>query len=142
MYNQLEYENFLSAVGRCLQEHRLKHGYTQTEIAEKRAHLGQSTIAKLEAGPSKQVSLKVLFDIAAAYSLPLSEIIRTAEHRALQSAPILKSADYWELISKESKLLSLDKRKWFGKIVLDLLRNISDETPAHGKSGKGHQADS
>lgn len=75
------YQNFLKGLGLALRKARLEKGYTQEQLGKK-AGRNQSAIYKLERGPVHGVPLNVLFEVAEAIPVSLTELFLEAEAHA------------------------------------------------------------
>ena len=72
-------EDFLSDLRDYLKKIRLESGFTQAEFAEKGGNQHQSIIARLEAGRSPNMGIRVLYEITRGTPVPLWQIIKKAE---------------------------------------------------------------
>jgi len=114
----MNFEQFEASLRGYFKAIRISRGLTQAEIANKGSRkVPQSTIAKFENGDSPNVTLKTVFEMAAAYSIPLSEVIEKVEKYSSKS----KKQDSWTLIEDEVSRLSSKKRTYFANIMREVL---------------------
>ena len=76
----LDFTNFLSAVGVSLRELRVAKGLTQSELA-RISGKKQAAIAKIETAPPRDLALRVLFEITSGAEIDLAELIELARAR-------------------------------------------------------------
>ena len=116
----MEYEEFEEALRKRTRDFRLGNQLTQTDLAAKRENLRQSTIAKFENGNAPNVTLKTMFEIASALSLPLSELIKfTEDTKKFPSRNSQKAL--LESLEGEMRVLSSSKKQKLTKIFKDIL---------------------
>lgn len=102
---------------RCIKEERLKGGITQAELARRGSTLRPSTVAKFEAGQTPNITLKSIFEMATAASLPLSELIKKAENYEDQPKEVP-----WERLIKDVSQLPEEKRNWLARVLQEALK--------------------
>ena len=73
-----KYEIFLEGLGYALRNARIEKGYTQAQLGQKSGR-NQSAIGKIERGPVPGVPLNVLFEVAEAIPVSLTELFIIAE---------------------------------------------------------------
>ena len=119
-------DEFLLALRNHLRELRIQSGATQVEFARKGGNQHQSAIARIEAGTSPNVGIRILYEITRGSSVPLWEIIRKAEGEDGKN-PEWGERDEWDEIEQQVKFLSPKNRKWLARIVKDVLSGLNDK---------------
>lgn len=117
---EFTYEEYLEAIGKAVAQIRKGSNLTQVELGD-RIQKGQSSVAKVENGPTPNVALRVLFEIAAAFPIPLSRVFQIAEAN-LSYGMQKGSQDSWQLAVAEMKKLDPVKQEWLGEIILNILK--------------------
>jgi transcriptional regulator with XRE-family HTH domain len=112
-----DYEEFVTRLSWQLLELRRESRLTQKEVAERRPNLRQSTVAKFEAGESKNVTLRTVFELSQAYDLPLSAVISKAESEFDRG----EDDDHAKLLSLV-RASSDQKRQMISRVVQEMLR--------------------
>ena len=114
----LSFSEFEESLRHFICELRVQTGFTQKELAKRSEALRQSTIAKFEKGDSPNVTLRTIFEIDRASSVPLSDLIRRAEGDSGRSA----TDDLWTRVAQDVALLPPTKRTKLSRIVREILR--------------------
>ena len=117
------FDELIYAIGKTLHEKRMSSGLTQTDLG-KLTGRNQSTIAKIENGPLSNVGVKVIYEIANALALNLSEIIDIAEAKTFHepNKKNKKSSNSWNKIRRAFENLPREKQKWLENIFLELIQ--------------------
>lgn len=115
------YSEFLEALGKAVVQIRRDLNLTQGELAA-RVHKQQPSIAKIENGPTQNVALRVLYEIAEAFPVPLSRIFHIAETSLASGLLKDTTDDSWQRAVAEMKKLSPQQQAWLGEIILSILK--------------------
>ncbi|MBI2601902.1 MAG: hypothetical protein HYW48_02500 [Deltaproteobacteria bacterium] len=89
----------------------------------------QSTIAKIERGPIPNVGVKVVYEMASALNMSVSELFDVAEaksmveHKKKSGATVDAS---WKKIQRALETLPPKKRKWLEAVFLELARGAHE----------------
>lgn len=121
---EAETKRFLEVLRNYFKNLRLEKGLTQVQLAQKGENQHQSAIARLEAGTSPNIGIRILYEVAKGTGTPLWEIIKQAEQGV--GVPMERGVDEWELITNQVTLLSPSKRKKFTQLVKDILQQLTD----------------
>ncbi len=128
MDSAADFDKLVKAVGQTIYERRVELGMTQIDLG-KLTGRNQSTIAKIEKGPLPNVGVKVVYDMANALSIPVSELFDIAEAKSLlelkkrSSGPADTS---WKKIQRALETLPPKKRKWLENVFLELARGAHE----------------
>ena len=76
-----DYQRLLLALGQTLATARVNAGMTQEELGDL-LQKGQSAVAKVERQPGPNIALRVIFELAEALGLSLSDVFLAAENTA------------------------------------------------------------
>ena len=114
----MSFEQFEASLRSYFKSIRISRGLTQADVAKNgKKSVPQSTVAKFEAGSSPNVTLRTVFDMAQAYSLPLSEVVSKAEKQSPKKA----KEDSWALIEDEVARFSPKKRNYLSNIMREVI---------------------
>src|SRR5438045_2016573 len=80
-----DYDKILKGIGWAIRKIRVEKGYTQAEFG-KMTGRKQSAIGKIERGPVEGIPLNVIFEVAQAAGISLTELFKEAESYANQAA--------------------------------------------------------
>ena len=114
------YSEFLEALGKAVVQIRRDSNLTQGELAT-RVHKQQPSIAKIENGPTQNVALRVLYEIAEAFPVPISRIFHLAE-ASLANSHTNPTSDSWQRAVAEMKKLTPQQQAWLGEVILSVLK--------------------
>lgn len=120
---EYKYDDYLIALGEAIIQLRRDANLTQGELAE-RLEKGQPSVAKLENGPTPNVALRNLYELAEALPVPLSRIFQIAEAN-LSKETENSSATSWQKTIEEMKKLTPQKQAWLGDIFLTVLKGLT-----------------
>lgn len=114
----MSFEQFEASLRHYFKSIRVSRGLTQVDVAKNgKKNVPQSTIAKFEAGASPNVTLRTIFEMAQAYSIPLSEVVSKAE----KQSPKKSKEDSWALIEDEVARFSPKKRSYLSNIMREII---------------------
>ncbi len=119
MTKKNDYENFLQALGESFALVRKRSQLTQAEFGAKTGR-GQSAIGKMERGPVPNVSLRVIYEMAEAFGVSLSELFQMTEGR-LGKDGRGEDAVSWTKVAKVVDKLPKEKKESVTRIVGELL---------------------
>ena len=94
---------------------------TQGELAE-RVQKQQPAVAKIENGPTQNVALRVLYEIAEAIPVPLSRIFQMTEAKLSYGVQKELTSGSWQHAVAEMKKLTPEQQEWLGEIILSILK--------------------
>ena len=109
-------DEFLLALRAYLKKIRIESGATQIEFAQRGGNQHQSLIARMEAGTSSNIGIKVLYEIAKGTSIPLWRIIKHAEGDETR-----EDNDDWKTLESRIKNLPSKKQKTLIEIMNKVL---------------------
>lgn len=120
-----EYEKFLAELGLAFKRVRKEKGLTQSELGEE-AKKPQSTIGRIEVANISDIHLRVVYEIAGALGLRLSDLIIEAENKvALGDLPKpSKENRGWEALKKQVDLYSDEDKKWIAGLMEYVLARV------------------
>ncbi len=118
MSKKNDYDDFLLALGESFASVRKRSQLTQAEFGAKTGR-GQSAIGKMERGPVPNVSLRVIYEMAEAFGVSLSELFKMTEGRLGKEAEEAEVS--WPKLSKAVDKLPKGKKESVTRIVGELL---------------------
>lgn len=121
-----EYEKFLAELGSALKRVRKEKGLTQSELGDE-ANKPQSTIGRIEVANISDIHLRVVYEIAGALGVRLSDLVIEAENKLALSTLAKPSKDNrgWESIKKQIDLFSNEDKKWLAGLIEYILNRMS-----------------
>ena len=121
-----EYEKFLAELGLAFKRIRKEKGLTQSELGDE-AGKPQSTIGRIEVANISDIHLRIVYEIAGALDVRLSDLVIEAENKlALGALPKpSKENRGWEAIKKQVDLFSNEDKKWLAGLIEYILSKVS-----------------
>ncbi len=122
-----DFDKLVRAVGQTVYEKRVELGMTQLDLGKLTAR-NQSTIAKIEKGPLPNVGVKVVYDMAQALSMSVSELFDVAEAKSMVGLKKKGTTtdSSWKKIQRALETLPPKKQKWLESIFLELVRGLHE----------------
>ena len=118
-------DDFTERLRTIVREKRQGLGKTQEELSAQINGLQQSAIARVETGRSENIGIKVLFDIASACNMKLSELVALAEGVDEISHPTASPA--WNQVNCKVLLLSHSKQAALSEIINNVIKLLGDK---------------
>lgn len=120
------YEKFLAELGLALKRVRKEKQLTQSELGDL-ASKPQSTIGRIEVANITDIHLRVVYEIAGALGMRLSDLVIEAENKlALDNLPKpSKENRGWEAIKKQVDLFPNEDKKWLAGLLEYILAKVN-----------------
>lgn len=128
-----DYDKILKGIGWAIRKIRIEKGYSQAEFG-KMTGRKQSAIGKIERGPVEGIPLNVLYEIAQAAGISLTELFKEAEAYADQAA------HYKEPINllKNLETMPPARREGVRRILQEILLLLPTTPESNDESPKKH----
>ena len=131
MHEGIDFSDFLKAVGLAIRKVRVREGFTQAQLAQKTGKT-QSAIAKIERSSSLDIPLRLIFEVATAIPVSISELLALAEKECSME---LASGSRRTQVTKRLGMLPKEQRQSIEIILQEILGMVPSSTGDNLRQG-------